>query len=291
MNSLPLQVNEIDVMHYIAAQGQQSFVLDMQASFLQEIQSQAIVFRHGLIILLCRDVSATLHIDAKAYELSGTSLLMIPENHLLDHLQLQKAGQVASIAVSSDYVLNLPTPIDTNIFNYSRHLSLLKISEEKYNDLQTYYRFLHKETKEVSPYQNEILQSIFYALILEIMGEYEMMFSAKTQSSLIHEDPLSDKFFNLLNLHYKRQHSVQFYADAMNLTPKYLSTAIKRATGRPILDWIHEAVLIDAKILLRSSDMSVQQISEQLHFSSPSAFVQFFKHHTGSTPRAARGIK
>ena len=76
-----------------------------------------------------------------------------------------------------------------------------------------------------------------------------------------------------------------YYAEALNLTPKYLAAAIKRITGRPILDWIHEAVLIDAKMLLRTTDLTVQEISERLNFSSPSAFVQFFRRKTGTTPK------
>lgn len=110
------------------------------------------------------------------------------------------------------------------------------------------------------------------------------MFAGAEQAH-IKSDNLSDDFFRLLALHYREQHSVKYYAEQMHLTPKYLSTAIKRATGRPILDWIHEAILIDAKMLLRTTDMTVQEIADQLNFSSSSAFIQFFKKHTGTTPR------
>lgn len=104
----------------------------------------------------------------------------------------------------------------------------------------------------------------------------------------IRANDLSDRFFRLLAANHKSHRTVQFYADKLNLTPKYLSTAVKRATGRPILDWIHEAILIDAKMLLRVTDLTVQEISDQLNFSSPSAFVQFIKCHTGSTPNKLR---
>ena len=112
-----------------------------------------------------------------------------------------------------------------------------------------------------------------------------MRYAAKVTHPMITANDLSDRFFRLLTIHYKKHRSVQFYADKLNLTPKYLSTAIKKVTGRPILEWIHEAVLIDAKMLLRTTHLTVQQISDQLNFSSPSAFVQFFKKHTGKTPR------
>ena len=110
------------------------------------------------------------------------------------------------------------------------------------------------------------------------------MFEGAEQAH-IKSDSLSDEFFRLLALHYREQHSVKYYAEQMHLTPKYLSTAIKRVSGRPILDWIHDAVLIDAKMLLRTTELTVEQIADTLNFSSASAFVQFFKKHTGKTPR------
>ena len=74
----------------------------------------------------------------------------------------------------------------------------------------------------------------------------------------------------------------------MNRTPKYLSGAVKRITGRSISDWIDEVVVIEIKRQLKTTDRTVLQISEELNFSSPSVFVQYFRHHTGMTPRQYR---
>ena len=139
---------------------------------------------------------------------------------------------------------------------------------------------MHEEGR----YQREIVSAIFSALILEILGEYERIYHLQPDMTLRHES-LSDRFFRLLALHFREEHTVHYYASRLSLTPKYLSTAIKRITGRPILDWIHEALLIEAAMLLRTTDLTVQEIADRLNFSTPSAFVQFFKKHTGTTPK------
>ena len=180
----------------------------------------------------------------------------------------------------------MPSPIDTNIFSYSRYSSVIKIDDVKFEDLLTYYKFLYKENSEESKYQDEIISSIFYALILEIIGEYEKVMISDVDT--IKSDNLSDKFFKLLAANYRKNRSVNFYAAQLNLTPKYLSTAIKKVTGRPILEWIHEAILIDAKMLLRTTNLTIQEISDELNFSSSSAFVQFIKKHTNQTPNKLR---
>ena len=85
-------------------------------------------------------------------------------------------------------------------------------------------------------------------------------------------------------MHYKQDRSVSFYADKLCLTSKYLSTVIKEVTGRSVLAWINETVIAEAKILLKTSEMTVMQISEELNFPNPSFFGRFFKQYTGVTP-------
>ncbi|MBR4029012.1 MAG: AraC family transcriptional regulator [Alistipes sp.] len=278
-------IEEIDLSQLIRESGD-DFIINLNDAFSDIETTNQILLRNGVVILLCKSDGGVITINSKEYKLSKSCVIVLTSNHIIGNIDSLLMRESNAIAVSEDYILNMPSPIDTSIFGYSRYMSVIKIADEKFADLQSYYRFIYKESKEESKYRLEIVQSIFYALILEILAEYEKVFEVGDTTSDIKANNLSDRFFRLLATNYKTNRSVKFYADKLNLTPKYLSTAIKRVTGRPILDWIHEAILIDAKMLLRTTDMTVQEISEQLNFSSPSAFVQFFKKHTGKTPRS-----
>ena len=106
----------------------------------------------------------------------------------------------------------------------------------------------------------------------------------RSSANALKQEKLVDDFFALLSKWYKKERTVTFYAGKMNRTPKYLSTAIKKMTGRSILEWINETVIIEIKMQLKTTDQTVAEISESLNFPDPSTFVQFFKHHTGLTP-------
>lgn len=286
-------IREIDVAAIIAAQGGGSDILiDLHLGNDTSIaQNERVVIRNGVIIILCKADSGTIKVDGKEYNLSHNNIIVLPENHIIEYVAPIFTQDSNMIAVSVDYILNMPSPIDTSILNYSRYISVLRVGDAKFEDLHSYYKFIYKELQEGCRYQSEIIHSIFYALILEIMAEYENVLCAEEsagESAGIKDNNLSDRFFRLLATHYKQYRTVQFYAERLNLTPKYLSTAIKRATGRPMLSWINEAVMIDAKMLLRTTDLTVQQLSEMLNFSSPSAFVQFFRKHTATTPHLYR---
>ena len=279
-----IRIREIDISKMIKDSGIDDLFIDINIPITEKDNSEGIIIRNGIIIVLCKAEKGVIKIDGKEYKLSSKNIVVLPENHVINYISPILLNEHNMIAVSIDYILNMPSPIDTSIFNYSRYMSVIKIADDKFDDIYSYYNFIHKESLENGKYRKEIIQSIFYALVLEILAEYEKIFDSSYNSDIKAND-LSDRFFRLLAIHYKNNRSVQFYADKLNLTPKYLSTAIKRTTGRPILNWIHEAILIDAKMLLRTTDLTVQQISDQLNFSSPSAFVQFFKKHTGKTPR------
>lgn len=95
-------------------------------------------------------------------------------------------------------------------------------------------------------------------------------------------------FMDALSHHYMQQRSVGFYAAQLHLTPKYLTTIIRRTTGRTAIEWIDDYVVLEAKNLLKYSSMSIQEVAYCLNFPNQSFFGKYFKNHTGMTPSAYR---
>lgn len=275
---------EVNLIERMAQFGSSGMLLTFNAEHIRNNAIKTFIFTGGIVFCLFDDYKGKVTIDGKDYSLDKRSIAVLPENHIISFSEALTPESISILAVTTDYILDMPSPIDTNIFSFSRYIPVMSVSESKHEDFRNYFRFLDKESRDTSKYQNEIIRSILYALTLEISGEYEAQFDLH-KGGEIRSDNLTDRFFHLLAVYYREERTVKFYADRLCITPKYLSTAIRNATGRPVLDWIHEAVLIDAKMLLKSTDMTVMEVSEKLNFSSPSAFVQFFKKHTGTTPK------
>ena len=278
------EIFRIDIDERMKDFGASGMLLSLNLPDIEERDIRNFYILGGMVICLCRRYEGSIYIDGKEHKLGESSIAILPEKHLVRFTESIKVETIQFIAVTTDYILNMPSPIDTSIFSYSRYIPVMQVSDSKFDDFQSYFRFLYKESNEKSTYQDEILRSILYALILEITGEYDAQYNLNTGAEIKSHD-VSDKFFHLLAVYYNENRTVQFYADKLNITSKYLTTAIKKTTGRPVLEWLHEAVLIEAKMLLKTTDLTVQEISDRLNFSSPSAFVQFFKKHTGTTPK------
>lgn len=83
----------------------------------------------------------------------------------------------------------------------------------------------------------------------------------------------------------QNERTVGFYADKLCLTPRYLNTLIRQVSHQTVMEWINQSVILEAKVLLKHSNLLVYQISDELHFPNPSFFCKFFKRMTGMTPQ------
>ena len=85
-----------------------------------------------------------------------------------------------------------------------------------------------------------------------------------------------------------RPHTLSFYADRLCITHRYLSRVIQQVSGTYAKEWIDRAIVPEAKVILKHSNLSVAAIAEELHFANPSFFNKYFKRLTGMTPNGYR---
>jgi AraC-like DNA-binding protein len=133
-------------------------------------------------------------------------------------------------------------------------------------------------------HQAQIIRSYIFALIYEVDGYYRQHAGADVDAAAQTAHPLFTNFRQLLRRHYMQEHKLDFYASQLHLTPKSLSTAIKKQTGKSAGKWIDDAIILEAKVLLQNKSLTVSQVSEMLNFSDQSVFGKFFRANAGATP-------
>lgn len=101
---------------------------------------------------------------------------------------------------------------------------------------------------------------------------------------------ITDQFLLLLQDHFREEHFLDFYSDKLGITPKHLSRTVKSQTGMSPVEWIGKYLILEAKVMLRSSNLNIQQISDELNFPSQSFFGKYFKKATGMSPKEYRAM-
>ena len=129
----------------------------------------------------------------------------------------------------------------------------------------------------------EMLYSVFIDDLISIQAFEKTRFSISKQS-----EEIFISFYALLQQNYIEQHNIGFYADSLNITTTYLSRIVKSISGRTVMECVNEMLAIEATWLIKSTNLTVAQIADQLNFSTSAAFDKFYKRMRGCSPLSLR---
>ncbi len=127
--------------------------------------------------------------------------------------------------------------------------------------------------------------NLFYILILNLFRIETKMKTNVENDNPSRQEFVFRNFIELLNEYSNTEREVQFYADKLNITSKYLSSVTNLYSGKSAGRWIAEYVVETAKKLMRENNCKVQDVSEILHFNSQSFFGRYFKRIAGISPK------
>lgn len=128
-----------------------------------------------------------------------------------------------------------------------------------------------------------LITAMFYK-IAEILQDNQQFQLVQQHTTYDRTEEYFRRFMQELSEHYQQERMVGFYANKLCITPKYLTTLIKRISGKSVSEWIDDFVIFEAKALLKHSHMSIQEIAYQLNFPNQSFFGSYFKRNTGMSP-------
>ena len=135
-------------------------------------------------------------------------------------------------------------------------------------------------------YLHEALRTLFTQFVLDLMDAMAQNIGPVQVSERTTE--LFVAFMRLLNQHFIEHHDIGFYAGELHITTIHLSRIVRQVTGRTVVDYVNQMLLMEASWLLQTTDFSIAAISEQLHFSDQSSFGRFFTRMKGISPKAYR---
>jgi len=238
----------------------------------------------GFVLTICLKGEAKLRLNYRDFIVKEGEIFTYMPNQIFMVKEKSDDLIIEALFLSSDYVLQLPLPKDFNLLKRMSVEPLQKTnSEVRHNILEFHSLIAKHHRREEHPYQESQTKALIYALLMEVSAAYSTT-TPELPMNTSRQEMLTNDFFMLMLEHFKQERNVAFYADKLCLTPKYLSMTVKKITGHPISDWINEAVIIEAKRMLKATDLTALQISEELNFPNPSFFGRFFKQYTGMTP-------
>ena len=175
--------------------------------------------------------------------------------------------------------------------------TVVKVNDELMQQIQYYYQLIMSKLRlPRQPYHKEVMRTIIRALLFEVLSYSEIMKGENTSTAEgPHRVTASDDVSVRQNVHFKafldlltrtvvKHRSVEYYADQLCITPKYLSTICSQCSRKSAHKWITDMVNGDIRHILVTTDLSIKEVAQRLGFENTSFFGKYVRKQFGCTP-------
>lgn len=231
--------------------------------------------------------SVTADINHHRFVIDAPSCVCIFPNHILRLLNMSEDCQFTVLSFSpqlgGDLHLNMGNELLSNV--YIRPVVFL---EKEQLDMGVQYLTLLNNIVQTPDIVNvyDVAIDLVRSLILLMSGIYDKTFH--NRFSLSRAEEHVGHFLSLVDVYSREHHSLDWYASKMCLSPQYMANIVKQVTSKSAGEHIYENLIRQARTLLLSTNMSVQEIADQLGFRNQSHFGTFFRRSVGVSPKAFR---
>lgn len=251
---------------------------------------------NALIIGVGTEGETSLTSNLQEFRLKKDSLFIFSPKHILQ-VQSNNRFKAHLIVIAPDFLkrINIDTKRMMPLFLQFDSLTCMELTQAESQSLRSFISMVEQELKgSETDFSSEIIGGLIAATIYKVGDILTHYLTEHPEvDSPIHNraEEYFRQFTELLGEHYKHERSVGFYARQLCITPKYLTTLIKRISGKSVSEWIDNYVILEAKTLLKYSNMSVQEIAYYLNFPNQSFFGSYFKRNAGMSPSQYKAKK
>lgn len=247
---------------------------------------------NALFIIIVLDGNANISLDYVPYTIVKNDFFIIMPTHIIQLANVSEDFKAKLLMINQSFLEEINTakrsPSMTNYMLIRKNPRIVLEPEETIHVKKAFELLQQKIRLRTHTFHKEVLQNAFVGFLLEVANIMVTKNDSLTRPTFSRKEEIMNQFLQLLTEHVREYHVVTFYAEKLFITPQYLSLILKELTGKSANKWIDDALIIEARILLKAPQVTVQQVADILHFSDQSTFGKFFKKHIGMSPMEYR---
>ena len=256
---------------------------NVRATIIKEQFSNSPTLLPEMRILVIRQGWSHVMLNMIEHRIEQGDLVYLGPNGIIQFLGASDDVQALGISMSNEVLQlaigsSIPQAFDGHLRDF--HLHLQPDEVDYYDQL---HELLSRYFREEG-YSSQVTLHLVGAILWYVNNQWSHH-EQITRESQTREQRLFTEFVQLVSQYAPQQHTIEFYASRLCLTPRYLSTIIKQVSGKSAKQWIDDALVTRIKIDLLHSDKPLATIADDMNFPNPSFFAKFFKRMTDMTPR------
>lgn len=239
------------------------------------------------LLAICNSGSLTIRIGNNDVKVYPNDAFFCPSNLLIDHYESTPDFECKLLSLS-DHVIQCLLHDKIDVWNnaaYINHVNVIAMSEVCREEFSFYCALLKSKIQNHKDMPHEILQSLIRAMLLELCIILE-----KTPQGGVDEQKQSqgktlfNRFLRLIASNDVKRRPITYYAGQLAITPKYLTMLCLKYSNKTASDWIVQYTIDDIRFYLKSSNLSIKEISAKLGFANMSHFGSYVRKHLGVSP-------
>ena len=242
-----------------------------------------------ILIGLCTKGKISYRMDTEELVVHAGELLVVSERHVIDGYKCSDDMEGLCIMMSVDFFHEIIKSVHdvSSLFVFARMQPVMKLEADEIATFTEYFQFIKQKISDNhNHFRKDLIRTLMLAMFYDVGN---VIYRVKNfDESLLRSEKVFTTFLKMVEENCKRERRVSWYAQQLNITPKYLSTAVKRISGRTAVEWIENYVTMELRVLLKNSTKSIKEITEELNFPNQSFLGKYFKEHVGLTPTAYR---
>lgn len=247
----------------------------------------------GGAILFCRRGSATVTVDQLRDRVTRDTLLLLLPGSILHLNERTDDFRVRFCAFSLELFSEAAYRLDPSFFHILHEHAIIRLPDRIIEGVRNWFQmasYTYRDRGNI--FRNTIIRNRLQNVLLEAFDKTQRFApDVHSQTGTTRQADLFQRFVALVHEHCTEQREVAFYADRLCISTRYLSTIIRSVAHSMAKEFIDRSVVLEIKMLLGSTELSVQEIAYRLHFPDQSYLGRFFKKHTGVSPTEFRNAK
>lgn len=245
-----------------------------------------------VMMAFCAKGKVLMDLNGTTYKATKGDIVVCPPNTLVENVMISPDLDCKVIGLSNR-AIQQSLHVGKHLWNMILYVvknPVIHLTDNQQSLVEAYHNLFRLKLRlPAGAYQREVMHSLFQSMFYELCSLIRPNIdTAGLEQGLRQGDLLFKRFLRLLGESDGRERSVSEYAHRLHVTPKYLSTVTKAASGKTALQWIHEHTKEKIARLLRYSDLSIKEIAGELDFPNLSFFGKFVRTHLGMSPTEFR---
>ena len=257
-------------------------------SGLEEWQEGPQVLTYG-VILICRKGKARLNVNYKDWELYEGAVITLFPNDVVE-LKVDEDFEVEILKYNPSLLREASLQLEQTVYSSLRKDRCRQDTPVVTNIINGMFGLLkvYFDQSECTCISQLVLCQLkaFFIGFHEYLQRNPQYRPDEVKSYRVRE--LFNRFMMLLEKDYKISRDVNYYAEKMNISSKYLTNIVNQVTGHTPKTIIDQYVILQLKLHLKRSTQSIKEMAWEFHFADVSFFCRYFKKHTGLTPQQIR---